>query len=221
MAPDDWHRACNFTFDKPVRKVCIYLFFWLSSAFVNLVAQAMPLATFESPDGVFRFVYPQTYDLLVGERILKATQGKNSDVSVCDFATAIACVIYPFERPGETRFEAGGFAIRRVPNATDESRCLGFADEPPRSDAAPTQSIIINHLEFRRLSARTARLGRLQVADYYRTFRQKSCYELKIEVLLLDAPVAKHPAQSNSLGDARADSARESLGLILSSFTFE
>jgi len=47
----------------------------------------------------------------VGERILKATQGRQSARPVCDFSTAAACVIYPVESERETKLEAARFSV--------------------------------------------------------------------------------------------------------------
>src|ERR1700733_1763896 len=90
-----------------MRKFLVVGVLWLIFGTLCAIGQgAPPLDTFTSPDGTFHFVYPQTYELLVGERILKATQGRHQAISVCDFLTAIACVIYPVETEEETRFEA-------------------------------------------------------------------------------------------------------------------
>ena len=51
----------------------------VSLSCLSTLAQGPPaLDTFNSPDGTFQFVYPETYELLVGERILKATQGRHA-----------------------------------------------------------------------------------------------------------------------------------------------
>ena len=84
------------------------------------LAQSPPsLETFRSPDGVFQFVYPETYELLVGDRILKATQGRQAALPVCDFSTAVACVICPIESERETRLEAAGFSVDTVAGAAN------------------------------------------------------------------------------------------------------
>jgi len=107
------------------------------------------LATFTSADGAFQFVYPQTYDLLVGERILKATQGRRLAVPFCDFSTALACVIYPIETPDDTRFEAVGFSAGLVPGVTAESDCLTYADQLARSHDEPLRTLIHCHQRSR------------------------------------------------------------------------
>jgi hypothetical protein len=68
----------------------------------------------------------------VGERILKATQGRQSALPVCDFSTAVACVIYPVESERETRLEAAGFSVVTLA-ASNESDCFAYKDEKARS----------------------------------------------------------------------------------------
>ncbi|HKV79283.1 MAG TPA: hypothetical protein VJP02_14140 [Candidatus Sulfotelmatobacter sp.] len=190
----------------------------------STVAQGPPaLDTFNSPDGTFQFVYPETYELLVGERILKATQGRNHALPVCDFSTALVCVIYPLESEHQTRLEAAGFSVDTVPSVTSEADCLAFADDLAKSRGTqlPLTSVSIHSRLFQHAPAMKKLPGHLQTADFYRIFTQQKCYELQIEVSISDDPVPQKVAISNSLGDATASSARESLKLILSSVVFE
>lgn len=187
---------------------------------LGALAQGPPaLDTFNSPDGAFQFVYPETYELLVGERILKATQGRHNALPVCDFSTALACVIYPIESEQETRLEAAGFSVDTVPSVSTEADCLTFADELARSRGTqlPLTSVSIHSRLFRHASATKKLPGHLQTADFYRIFAQQKCYELQIEVSISDDPVLQKASTSNTLGDARANRARDSLKLILSS----
>jgi hypothetical protein len=184
--------------------------------------QAPALETFTSSDGTFRFVYPQTYDLVMGERMLKATQGRHVGIPVCDFATALACVIYPFETRDETSFEAAGFSVRTVSGVTEESDCLTYADQSgPLGQHFELTSMVINERRFRHALIRKTISGHWQEADLYRTFDRKNCYELQIEVSVLDEPDAPKTPKLRSLGAVKADDARESLKLILSSVVFE
>lgn len=194
----------------------------LSCSWRLTLAQAPALDTFTSPDGTFRFVYPQTYDLLIGERMLKGTQGRHVGIPVCDFSTALACVIYPVETPDETNFEAAGFSVRTVAGVTAESDCLTYADlRPLPDDRLELSRIAINDRVFLHASLRKTVPGHSQAADFYRTFDQHKCYELQIGVSAADEPVTKKAAQIKSPGEAKAESARESLILILSSVVFE
>ena len=195
----------------------------VSLSCLSTLAQGPPaLDTFNSPDGTFRFVYPETYELLVGDRILKATQGRHAALPVCDFSTALACVIYPLESETETKLEAAGFSVDSVPGITREAECVAFGDEHARSRGmqSPVSSLSIRSRLFRHASAIKKSPGHLQTADFYRIFAEQKCYELQIAVSISDDPVLQKVSTSNSLPDARANSARESLKLILSSVTF-
>jgi hypothetical protein len=180
------------------------------------------LETFKSPDGVFEFVYPENYELLVGERLLKATQGGHSALPVCDFSTAVACVIYPIQSERETKLEAAGFSVDTVAGAA-EPECLAFTDKTGTSrtlNLSPT-SISIRSRTFRHASGTKNIPGHAQVAEFYRTFAQQKCYELQIQVSVADDPAHHKPSAPNSLPDSVANTARESLKLILSSVVFE
>ncbi len=209
----------------------------LSLIFVSCVlvapAQGPPtLDVFTSPDGGFQFLYPQTYELLVGDRILRATQGKHVGIPVCDFSTALACIVYPIEIADESRFEAAGFSVNLVPGVSSESDCLNYADQQARSRGEAVQAssavmnpmvinaIVINDHEFRHATVRKTLSGHSQESDLHRTFHRQKCYELQIEVSVSEEPAAQSHPQTVSPENARAYSARESLRLILSSFSF-
>ena len=197
---------------------------WLTFGSLSAWAQGAPaLDTFTSPDGAFQFVYPETYQLLVGESMLKATQSRQPGVSVCNFSTALACVIYPIEVQEDTRFEAAGFSVEAVPGVSIESDCLTYTDQVARSRGEQFQitSIAINEQVFRHASARKKMLGHVQAVDLYRTFIRQTCYELQINVSVTDDSKVQRAAQSGLLGDPRANTAREALRLILSSIVFQ
>ena len=197
---------------------------WLSWASITAMAQgAVPLDTYSSPDGAFQFFNPQNYDLLVGERILTGTQGRHSGIPVCDFATATVCVIYPIANDENTRFEAAGFSVHAIPGIATESECLNYSDQSakPQLQLAQLTSISINDRTFRRFFTKKKVSGHWQAADLYRTFQQQRCYEFHIEVSLAEESSGQRPVSSNSLGDAKADSVRESLRLIMSTVVFE
>lgn len=185
-------------------------------------AQEPPtLEIFKSPDGGFQFVYPETYELLTGERILKATQGRHVVLPVCDFSKAMACVIYPVETERETRLEAAGFSVDAVAGVANEADCLAFSDPSGRSlGTEPQTSVSINARLFRHTSVMKRLPGHIQAADFYRVFTRQKCYQLQIAVSVADAPVPQKVAQSSSLADAAVNTARESLRLILSSVVF-
>lgn len=190
---------------------------------VGALAQGPPvLDVFTNPDGAFRFSYPDNYELLFGERILKATQGRHLGFPVCDFSQALVCVIYPIEKLDNDKLEAAGFSVDVVPVVTAESDCLGYHDRSARPDDEHSQpsSFSINGRVFRHASAKRRMAGHSQSSDLYRTFQKDRCYELRIEVSLSDESTAQQQASSKSLEQIVADSARESLKLILSSVVF-
>ncbi len=191
---------------------------------IGAMAQAPALDTFSSPDGSFQFVYPESYDLLIGERMLKASQGRHTILPVCDFAIALACVIYPIESERETRLEAAAFSVDSVAAATTEADCLGFADQMARSGGASLSltSVSINSRLFQHAAVVRTMPGHQQATDLYRIFTLRKCYELQIQVAISDdsATVPQKPSRSAPATDARSNSARESLQLILSSVTF-
>jgi len=160
--------------------------------------------------------------LLVGERMLKATQGRQAALPVCDFSTALACVIYPVESERGTRLEAAGFSVDTMA-ATNELECLSYKDEKARSrilDLSST-SISIRSRTFRHASGTKKIPGHVQSAEFYRTFAKQKCYELQVRISTSEEPAQPKTSVPNSLGDATANTARESLKLILSSVVFE
>jgi hypothetical protein len=158
----------------------------------------------------------------VGERLLKATQGRQAALPVCDFSTAVACVIYPIESERETKLEAAGFSVATMA-ATNESDCLSYKDERARSrtlDLSST-SISIRSRTFQHASGTKKIPGHAQSAEFYRTFANKKCYELQIDVSISDDLAQQKDSARQSPGDTTANTAKESLKLILSSVVFE
>ena len=190
---------------------------------VRLMAQIAPaLDAFIDPDGAFQFSYPDSYELLVGERILKATQGRNLGYPVCDFSTALVCVIYPVEKLNSTKFEAAGFSVNTVLGVTAESGCRGYADRftRPSDEHSQPSSFSINGRIFQHVSAKRKMSGHEQSSELYRTFQRDRCYEFRVETSLSDESAAQQRVSSKLLEEAVAGSARESLRLILSSVVF-
>jgi hypothetical protein len=180
------------------------------------------LETFASPDGAFQFVYPENYELLAGERILKATQGRHAGIPVCDFSTALVCVIYPIEGQENSRLEAAGFSIDAVQSVTAEPDCLAYADrfERPHGEESQPSPFRMNGVLFRYASARRMTTDHAQYSDLYLTFQKERCYELRIAISLAGDLNAQQPSSSRSLEAAQVDRARESLKLIFSSVIF-
>ena len=169
----------------------------------------------------FSFVYPDKYDLLEGEGILKRTQGKHMGNADCDLLTAIACVIYPADNPQDPSLEAAVFSVNEISKVTTEQDCLGFADQPPRSsgEQLATEPIRFNEQLFRYASTTTTLAGHSQVTQRYRTLHKDRCYELRIAISLSDVAPGSSPSRKD-LDSEATKKARESLELILSSFVF-
>ena len=209
--------------EDPVRRLARSAAVVVALSCLTTLGQAPPsLDTFTSPDGTFQFIYPETYELLVGERILKATQGRSAVLPVCDFSIALACVIYPLESERETRLEAAGFSVDSVPGVANEADCLAFSDPLARSrgTASSLTSVSIRSRLFRHATAVKKPPGHLEAADYYRTFARQKCYELQIEISISDDPLPRKALPPKPFADPQANRARESLELILSSVVF-
>jgi hypothetical protein len=202
-------------------KALILAFLLLTS--VCVLAQGAPvLDVFTNPDGAFQFSYPDNYELLVGERILKATQGRDLGFAVCDFSKALVCVIYPIERLESENLEAAGFSVDVVPGITAESDCLRYTDRLAQSldEHSRPSSLSIRGRVFRHISLERKMEGHAQFSDFYRAFEQDHCYELSIQVSLSEQS-AQQRASSKAGEKPTADGAREALKLILSSVVFK
>ena len=166
----------------------------------------------------FSFVYPDTYDLLEGEGILKRTQGKHVGIPVCDLLTAVACIIYPADNLQDLSFEAAAFSVNDISKGTTEQDCLGFADQSPRpgSEQLATEPVRLNGQPFRYASTTTTLAGHAQFAQRYRSFHNGLCYELRIAISFSGAALALSPSEK-VLDHEDARKARRLLELILSS----
>jgi len=173
-----------------------------------------------SKDNSFSFAYPDTYDLLEGEGILKRTQGAHVGISVCDFLTAYACIVYPNDNLEHSTFEAAAFSVNGIV-VTSEHSCLEFADQLPRAhgEHLAIESIHLNGQLFRHTSTKTTATGHSQSTQRYRSFHKGQCYELRIAVSLSD--VALSPSASKEVSvNKDAEKALRSLERVLSSFVF-
>lgn len=190
---------------------------------VGVLAQRPPaLDVYTNPDGAFQFSYPENYELLFGERILKATQGRGAGIPVCDFSTALVCVIYPIEKLGHDKVEAAGFSVDAVPGLTAESDCLAYADQLSRPSGEHSQplSLTLNRSAFRNVSVKRTAAGHSQSSDLYITFQKDRCYELRIAISLSDESSGLQRSSSKSIESADAENARGALKLVLSTFGF-
>ena len=177
------------------------------------------LETFTNPDGAFHFLYPANYELLVGDRILRATQGRSPGIPVCDFSIALVCVIYPIEELDSARLEAAGFSVETVPGATAEGDCLPYSNLSGAGQPEPS-SLKINGRVFHEVSTTRLIAGHAQSVHLYRTFQGERCYELRIAVSASDEPLPQARPTAKTAEEAKAEKVRESLRLILGSFAF-
>lgn len=182
------------------------------------------LDVYTSPDGAFQFSYPDNYVLLVGERMLTATQGRNLGFPVCDFSSSWVCLIYPIEKLDNYKIEAAGFSVDVISPITSESECLAYADRiarPTNNDEhSQPSSFTINGRVFRHVSAEKRMSGHAQSSDSYRTFLKNRCYELRIAVSFTDESSGQQRSPSKSMEAAEADDVRRSFKLVLSTFVF-
>jgi hypothetical protein len=187
-----------------------------------LAQRPTTLDAFTSPDSAFQFLYPDNYELLVGENILKATQGRHLGFVVCDFSRALVCVVYPIERLEDDKFEGAGFSAEVLPAATIESDCLAYANRfsRPEDEHSQPAQVRINGRMFHHVSVSRRMTGHAQSSDLYRTFHKDRCYELRIDVSFSEQSTTPPRVPSKLPEAAAADSARESLKLILSSVVF-
>ena len=178
------------------------------------------LDLYASGDNSFAFAYPDTYDLLEGDGILKRTQGKHAGIPGCDFLTAFACVVFPSDNLENSRFEAAAFSVNGIPETTERS-CVGFADQLPRphGEHLAIESVFLNGQLFRYASTTTTTPGHFQSARRYRSFHRGRCYELRIAISLSDVAPSPSPAK-NVPEDKDAERALHSLERVLSSFVF-
>jgi len=196
---------------------CLLVILLLSSCAMG--QRPAVLDSFTNPDGAFQFVYPDHYELLTGERILRATQGRGAGIPVCDFSTALVCVIYPVEQQASLNFEGAGFSVHEAPGITTESDCLAYAGRlsRPGGEQPPPTSITINGSAFRYVFVKRATAGHSQSSELYISFQKEHCYELRIAISLSDE---SRRSSSKAVELAEAESARRALKLVLSTFVF-
>ncbi len=189
---------------------------------VHAIGQNPPsLDLYTSSDNSFSFAYPDTYDLMAGDSILRRTQGKHAGIPVCDSLAAVACVIYPFDNFEHSRFEAAAFSVNRVSIPPAEQQCMGFADQLPPNvgEHLSVESVRINGQPFRYAATTKAITGHSQSAQRYRSFHKGRCYELRIAISVSDLAQGTS-SQQKALDEELTDKIRRSLQLILSSFVF-
>jgi len=192
------------------------LLFLLLSSWYCFGQNPPSLDLYTSGDNSFSFAYPDTYDLLAGDGILKRTQGKRSGIPLCDLLTAFACVLYPSDSLEGSRIEAAAFSVNSIVAGASEHDCVGYADQLPRPHG---ESVLLNGQLFRYAVTTTALAGHSQSVQRYRSFHKGQCYELRVAITLADAVPSPSPAK-NVIDSKDAGRALHSLERVLSSFVF-
>jgi len=197
------------------------LLFLLLGSWYGFGQNPPSLDLYTSGDNSFSFAYPDTYDLLEGEGLLKRTQGKHAGIPVCDMLTAFACIVYPSDNFEGSRIEAAAFSVNSIFEGTSEHNCVGFADQLPRphGEHLAIEPVLLNGQLFRHASTTTTLAGHSQSAQRYRSFHKGRCYELRIAISLADVVPSPSPAK-NVPESKDAERVLHSLERVLSSFVF-
>ena len=137
--------------------------------------------TYTSPDGDFQFQYP---DWLVdcaqhsGEESWSCVSSMPicSGMRTATGATPV-CFAYPSKRLGKgTNFEGAAFVVDKFRDAHDESTCITITE----AEGTKTHTERINGVNFTVAEADGVAGGHAAESKVYRTFRNKTCYELDI-----------------------------------------
>lgn len=150
--------------------------------------------TFTSPDGIFQFRYS---DVLVNcTSVGKQEEGTGGSVpescrtrvAICDGpgsgGTGLACFTYPTEKfIDKPSFVAASFFVSEIQSAKTEELCLkGSPDWLVTSRKAATATI--NHVTFKTFEIGDNWTGHGQGGPAYRTFHNRTCYELGIQTVM-------------------------------------
>jgi hypothetical protein len=135
--------------------------------------------TFTSPDGAFRFVYPQTY--------LVKTEWNADEISASYIPVCIEgaiCVVTRRDAYKGTNFQAAAFDVLQIENTSTQDSCLSTfssnrgANETHKVDVRKTTAgVTFTHLE-----STDAGVGNYRYSDLYRTFHKGKCYELSVNI---------------------------------------
>jgi hypothetical protein len=144
---------------------------------------------FTSPDGVFRFEYPDSLvtckkDAQQSGR-WKPEESCEAYIPVCsdvhgDSAGTRMCVAYPASKMRGTNFQAAAFSVNRLQQANTEAECLRVAEPPPHWK--PSHAENINGVKFNVTHTDGVATGNLIDGYLYRAFHRNNCYELDIRI---------------------------------------
>jgi len=188
----DVHKASNSYMTGGSCLLLVMAMTLLLSAGLNAqdpVSHRAPKKVFTSEDATFRFEYS---DSLVSCKRDPGQAGRwipescSGYIPVCTDASdesngTVACVAYPAAdlRKG-TNFQAAAFSVNQLKEADTESKCLSV-DEPSPHDGA-SRSEMVNGVKFAVTESDGAAAGNLIDGYVYRSFHEKTCYELDIRI---------------------------------------
>ena len=123
-------------------------------------------------------------------------------------------VAYPRKRVGEgTNFEGAAFVVDKFEDAHDESTCLNITE----AEGAKSHIERINGVNFTVVEVDGVAAGSALDGKVYRTFRNKTCYELDININAFN-PMVYDPPRPKQFDDAPV---RKALKQVLATFKFQ
>lgn len=192
------------------------------------------LKTFASPNGVFRFQYPdmlvncasgQTTDTteksarlerehsLSGSCVTRATICNSSESD----GKSLACFAYPKEKfKDKPHFIAAAFSVSEVPSTKTKAECVAGSPNWSVTDSKP-HPVTINGASYEVFEIEDDWAGGGQTGSVYRIFHNERCYELAIQVAISRAEY--DPAVKEFSKQDRAQ-VEDGLRQALNSFVF-
>jgi hypothetical protein len=179
------------------------------------------MQTFTSPGSVFEFRY--------SPNLIHCSQEKSAWVpadacsareQVCEgesgLSRTVACFAYPkdkfAEKPG---FGAAVFFVAEVQEAASEQPCLDGDEWLPDS----SENAEINGVRFKVFHTGDAWTNGSRSADLYRTFHDKTCYELGLQQVR-ESPVGLNPGTFKEFTKQDEQMVQRLLTQVLKSFRF-
>lgn len=197
------------------------------------------LKTFTSPNGLFRFQYPdilvncmpqQTPSSPIESGISQGTQPAVPSIpdscmsqgEICggpgSEGSTMACFAYPKERfKDKPHFVAATFFVSEIPSAKTENSCLkgsqGWLVLNSKSETTP-----INHVTFKTFEIGDNWTSGGQSGPAYRTFHDGKCYELGIQTVISRAEY--DPGTVKEFTEKDRSEVEDRLRQALNSFVF-
>jgi hypothetical protein len=186
--------------------------------FVTVAATAAHAGQFTSPDGVFRFHYPDSYRLYAGQATAEAE--KLSYIPPCFSNSASVCLVYPEEQFKQSTFASAAFSVNTVAKARNEDECINYGDIAALPGARPVKTHMetINRQRFSVSTRRGAALSHWNDVVSYRAFHDSHCYELQTAIT---GDSAEHdPKEIKTFSEADIKKMQRELKKILITFEF-